>query len=60
LYNLQEDIGERKDVKDQHPEIVEQLKALAEKARSDLGDSLTKRKGTHVREPGSLPPQKKI
>ncbi|MHC4905112.1 MAG: sulfatase family protein [Planctomycetota bacterium] len=60
LYNLQEDIGERKDVKDQHPEIVEQLKTLGEKARSDLGDSLTKRKGTHVREPGSLPPQKKI
>ena len=55
LYNLQEDIGERKDVKDQHPEIVEQLKALGEKARADLGDSLTGSRGTHVREPGILP-----
>ena len=54
LYNLHEDIGERNDVKDQHPEIVDRLKELGEKARQELGDSLTKRKGAGVRDCGHI------
>ncbi len=49
LYNLKTDISETKNVIEQHPEIVERLKKLAETAREDLGDALTKRKGKNVR-----------
>jgi arylsulfatase len=38
LYNLQTDIGERRDVADQYPEIVDRLLTLAQQARQDLGD----------------------
>ena len=54
LYNLEADIAESKNVADDHPDVVARLKKLAEKARKDLGDSLTKRKGKNVREPGRL------
>jgi len=33
---------------------VAQLTALAEIARDDLGDTLTKRKGRNVRQPGMV------
>jgi arylsulfatase len=56
LYDLQEDVGETTNVAAEHPDIVERLTALAEQARDDLGDTLTERKGKHVREPGRLPP----
>jgi arylsulfatase A-like enzyme len=49
LYDLKGDIGERNNVAEKHPEIVERLKALADKARVDLGDSLTNTKGPNVR-----------
>ena len=52
LYDLEHDIGETKNVATRHPEVVEQLKALAEKARLELGDSLTLTKGRGVRPPG--------
>ena len=52
LYNLAEDIGETKDVASEHPEIVSRLEALAEKARAELGDALTKRPGAGRRNPG--------
>ena len=52
LYNLTDDIGETKDVAAEHPDIVEKLESLAEKARDDLGDGLTKRKGQNVRPHG--------
>ncbi len=54
LFDLEADVGERSDVAEKHPEIVERLKALAEAARDDLGDSLTNRKGSGVREVGKL------
>jgi arylsulfatase len=38
LYDLEADIEERFDVAAQHPEIVEKLMKLIEKARADLGD----------------------
>ncbi|MCB1230090.1 MAG: sulfatase [Verrucomicrobiae bacterium] len=54
LYDLAEDYGETKDVAAEHPEVVARLQAFAEKARAELGDSLTKQKGGGVREPGRL------
>lgn len=38
LYNLAEDIGETTNVTAEHPEVVERLTALADKARAELGD----------------------
>ena len=52
LYNLTDDIGETKNVAEQNPEVVQRLEALAETARADLGDALTKRTGKGTREPG--------
>jgi arylsulfatase len=52
LFDLEADRGETKDVAALHPEVVARLQALAERARDDLGDSLTKRPGRNVREPG--------
>ena len=52
LYNLKRDIGESRDVAAANPKIVQRLLALADAARSDLGDTLTGRKGSGVREPG--------
>jgi len=54
LFNLETDLGETTDVAAQHPEIVKRLEALAERAREDLGDSRTKRKGRNVRQAGQL------
>lgn len=54
LYDLVADIGETTDVAAAHPDEVARLQALAEKARDDLGDSLTRRTGRGLREPGSL------
>ncbi len=55
LYDLVADIGETRDLSAQEPQVVARLQALAEKARDDLGDSLTKRTGRGVREPGRVP-----
>jgi len=38
LYDLEADIGEKNDVADRHPDVVERLLGLARKAREDLGD----------------------
>lgn len=54
LYDLQNDLGEKINVADKNPEVVERLQKLAELAREDLGDSLTNRKGNGVREPGRV------
>lgn len=52
LYNLQEDPRERHDVVASHPEVVAELKDLAQHVRLELGDSLTGMKGKAVRPPG--------
>jgi arylsulfatase A-like enzyme len=52
LYDLVTDAAETTDVASAHPDVVARLQAVAEKAREDLGDSLTKRTGRGVREPG--------
>ncbi|GAA4315492.1 sulfatase [Compostibacter hankyongensis] len=56
LYDLRRDPGERYDVKDQHPEIIENMQHLVEAARADLGDDLTGRPGKNRRPPGHLTP----
>lgn len=38
LFDMDNDINETTDVKDQHPKVVEQMKQLAEQMRADLGD----------------------
>lgn len=55
LYDLEADIGESTDVAAGNPEVVKRLEMLLEAAREDLGDTLTKRIGKNVREPGRLP-----
>ena len=52
LYNLEEDIGERVDLKDRYPEVVEELSSLGDRMRKDLGDS--KVKGSGFRPAGRL------
>ena len=54
LYDLESDIAEATNVADKHPDVVARLKALADKAREDLGDSATKQRGKGVRQPGRL------
>jgi hypothetical protein len=54
LYNLKDDPGEMKNVAPKHPEVVRRLQELADRARADLGDSLTKRQGKAIRPAGKL------
>ena len=52
LYDLRNDISEKHDVKDAHPDVVARLQKIGEQAREELGDN--KRKGKGVREVGRL------
>jgi len=52
LYDLENDIGEKHDVADKHPEVVEKLKALGKIARKELGDK--ELIGKEVRPPGRI------
>ncbi|WPP51798.1 sulfatase family protein [Catalinimonas niigatensis] len=54
LYDLRRDPGERYDVQDAYPEIVQELHQIAAQARQDLGDDLLNIKGQHVREAGRI------
>jgi arylsulfatase A-like enzyme len=56
LYDMETDREERHDVAEEHPDIVKRLELLAESARAELGDTLTKRIGTGVRPPGIINP----
>ena len=55
LFDLASDPDEQRDVIADHPKIVARLQAVAEQARNELGDQLTKRQGKGVRSPGQLP-----
>lgn len=52
LFDLDVDIGESTDVSARYPHVVARLMALAEKARSDIGD--LDRPGRSVRPPGRI------
>jgi arylsulfatase A-like enzyme len=54
LYDLRRDPGEWYDVAEMYPEKVRELEALAEEARKDLGDDLTKSPGANRRKVGSI------
>ena len=54
LYDLRRDPGERYDVQALYPDVVTDLKKLANAAREDLGDSLLKIKGKNVRPAGNI------
>ncbi|MEM8922698.1 MAG: sulfatase [Actinomycetota bacterium] len=54
LYDLEADIGETTDVRADHPEVVDRLDALAEQARSALGDARLGRTGGEVRPIGRV------
>jgi arylsulfatase A len=49
LYDLKNDVSESQDVAAEHADIVQSLLAIAENARAELGDSLTKRTGSGIR-----------
>jgi arylsulfatase len=52
LYDLRRDPGERYDMKDQYPAMVDSLMKVVQEAREDLGDELTGNPGKNRREPG--------
>jgi arylsulfatase A len=54
LFDLSQDLGEKSNVAEKHPEVVKRLQALAEEARKELGDSATKQTGRGVRQPGRI------
>ena len=54
LYNLMRDPGERYNVIELYPEVIEDLLVVAEKARTDLGDLNTGVEGNGAREIGKL------
>ena len=54
LYNLVRDPGERYNVVEMYPEILEQLLEVGDEARADLGDLITGIEGSGVREIGKL------
>jgi arylsulfatase A-like enzyme len=54
LYDLEKDPGETTNLAEKHADVVDKLKALADKAREDLGDSATKQQGKGVRQPGMV------
>ncbi|HMJ88255.1 MAG TPA: sulfatase [Candidatus Acidoferrum sp.] len=54
LFDLGKDIGETRNVADEHPDVVARLQRLFKQCRSDLGDSRTKQKGSGVREAGRV------
>jgi arylsulfatase A len=54
LYDLAHDPGEKRDIASQEPDKVRRLLAFADRARAELGDSLTAREGNGVRPAGRL------
>ena len=49
LYNLRDDIGETTNVYDQHPDLVSEMEAKAQRLREDIGDTATGVEGANRR-----------
>jgi arylsulfatase A-like enzyme len=54
LYDLRRDPGENYNVAEYYPDVVKELMQLADKARQDLGDDITKSTGTYRRKAGGV------
>ena len=54
LYDVVNDISEAHNVAEQYPEVVAEIKVLANRMRQRLGDSLLELEGSETREPGRL------
>ncbi len=54
LYDLRRDPGERYDVREMYPEIVQQMQLIVDQARADLGDDITGNEGRNRRSPGKI------
>ncbi|MCP9755068.1 arylsulfatase [Lacihabitans sp. CCS-44] len=54
LYDLRRDPGERYNVISDNPEVVKRLTQIAEEARQDIGDDLTKSEGKNRRTIGKI------
>jgi arylsulfatase A len=54
LFDLENDPGETTDVAAVHPDVVERLLQLIERARVEIGDRATGRTGSKAREPGRV------
>jgi arylsulfatase len=54
LFDLSTDVGETKDVAAENPQVVTELKQLANSFRQDLGDELTKQAGSGLRAAGRV------
>ncbi len=54
LYDLRRDPGERYNVEEYYPEVVTELKKIADDARIDLGDDIQNIKGLNRRESGRI------
>jgi arylsulfatase A len=54
LFDLEKDVGETTDLAAQNPDVVKRVLEHAERAREDLGDSLTSRVGRNVRPAGKM------
>ncbi|MFT4709431.1 MAG: arylsulfatase A [Planctomycetota bacterium] len=55
LFDLEQDIGESRNVAADFPEVVAALSALGDNMRHELGDKLTDIQGAENREPGRVP-----
>ena len=54
LYDLRRDPGERYNVMNDHPDVVQRLMQIADDARQDIGDDLTKSEGNNRRTIGKI------
>ena len=54
LYDLDNDIAETLNVADQFPDIVNQIKEMANEKRTQLGDALYAIEGKETRQPGKV------